>query len=359
MKVLFVIDSLIKGGKERRLVELVKGFYKKKIEFKIVLLTPIIEFDELKELGIEPLVIKRLIKKDPLVFFKLLNILRDFKPDIVNTWGLMPSFYVFPLKFFLKFKFVNSMIIDSPRKLDIRTKILSKPIFYFSDIIASNSYSGLESYSVRSKNTAVIRNGFDFSRVSYVKNSEEVKNELGIAIRFIVGMVAAFRYHKDYETLIKAAKKITAKRKDIAFVLVGDGPTLEASKKLAASDPAIIFTGKRSDVEAIISACDICVLSTYTEGISNSIMEYMALGKPVVATAGGGTKELVDDGVTGILIPARSPDIFAQKIEFLIGNKELRDKMGASGKEKVIKDFSIEKMVTDYISLFKKVSGTI
>lgn len=354
MKILFVIDSLIKGGKERRLVELIKGIEKTDIDYRYILLTDINEFKETENFKVRPIIIKRRIKKDPAVFYKLYKICREFKPDIINTWGFMPSFYTFPIAGLCKAKFVNSMIIDCPAKLDSRTKILSRPIFKYSDVIASNSNSGLDAYKVKSGKTVVIRNGFDFSRTDNIKSTEEIKNEFGVKNGSLVCMVAAFRIHKDHETLIAAARNILSLRHDVTFLLVGDGPTLEKSKEMSMGESKIIFTGKRSDIESIINACDLCVLSTYTEGISNSIMEYMALGKAVIATDGGGTKELVEDGVTGILVPARSPQIFSEKIIQLLDKPELRNKMGVAGKEKIAKDFSIEKMVSDYISLFER-----
>lgn len=358
MKILFIIDSLIKGGKERRFVELLKGIDRTDTEYKYLLLTDINEFVETQKLREKPLVIKRKIKKDPSVFLKLTRICRKFKPDIINAWGLMPAFYSFPVAAFLKIKFVNSMIIDAPKKLDMRTRILSKPILLFSDLIVSNSYAGLESYGIRSDKTRVISNGFDSKRLENLKNESEIRDDLGVRTRYSAVMVAAFRCHKDYKTMVSAARSVLSSRNDVTFIFVGDGPDLQSTKDEASGYDRIIFTGKRSDVESIINMCDIGLLSTYTEGISNSIMEYMALGKPVVATSGGGTKELIDEGETGFLVPERSPDVFSNKIMQLLENNELREKMGSSGRVKIEKYFSINKMISDYISIFKEISDT-
>ena len=103
---------------------------------------------------------------------------------------------------------------------------------------------------------------------------------------------------------------------------------------------------------------DICILSTFTEGISNSILEYMALGKPVIATRGGGTSEIVIDNKTGFLISPSNPEELTDKIEKLLNNIDLREQMGMAGKERVKKIFSSEIMVSKYVDFYKTITKT-
>ena len=118
----------------------------------------------------------------------------------------------------------------------------------------------------------------------------------------------------------------------------------------------IIFPGKRSDVESIVNIFDIGILLTNTklhgEGISNAIIEYMALGKPVIATRSGGTEEIVEDQKTGFLISPFDSTELIEKMEILINDPELRRKMGTAGKERIQKCFSIDKMVSKFISVY-------
>jgi glycosyltransferase involved in cell wall biosynthesis len=102
---------------------------------------------------------------------------------------------------------------------------------------------------------------------------------------------------------------------------------------------------------------DVCVLSTFTEGISNSILEYMALGKPVVATTGGGTLEIVDDNKTGFLIGPVDPIEFSEKIELLLNNDTLRTAMGEAGKNRVHANFSIDRMVQQFVLNYEKLTS--
>jgi glycosyltransferase involved in cell wall biosynthesis len=143
------------------------------------------------------------------------------------------------------------------------------------------------------------------------------------------------------------------RRKEVVFVAVGDGESLEASKKLAGDVGAIRFLGQQNNVEEIIATFDIGVLSTFTEGISNSVLEYMALRKPVVATDGGGTREVVVDGETGFLVPQEDPDALAAKIEYLLDNPDCARRMGEAGGVKIRHDFSITRMIEKTINLYE------
>ena len=118
----------------------------------------------------------------------------------------------------------------------------------------------------------------------------------------------------------------------------------------------IVFTGRQSDVESIINIFTVGVLSTnldvHGEGISNSIMEYMVLKKPVVATEGGGTAEIVFDGENGFLLPEKSPQIMAEKINYLLDHPEEARRMGESGRQLVYDSFNLRDMTKNYISLY-------
>ena len=141
----------------------------------------------------------------------------------------------------------------------------------------------------------------------------------------------------------------------------GGGLEFDRIEKLAGGNEKIILTGNRDDVESIVNTFDVGILLTnlerHGEGISNSIMEYMALGKPVIATTGGGTPEIVADGETGYLIPFRSPGMLAEKIEYLLDNEEIRKSMGMKGKERILREFSIDSMIEGHVSLYRFLTG--
>lgn len=357
MRIFYVIDDLGPGGAERRFVQLMKGLDPRRFATMVVLLTDIVHYDEIYKLGAEVVKLERRVKKDPLIYFRLFALCRRWKPDIVHAWGSMSAVYAGPVAKLLGVKLVNAMIAGAPERLNASQRLRRMLTFPLSDIVQSNSCAGLEAYRVPPGKRSMIHNGFDFARMKNLKGRDEVRAELSIRTPYVAGMVAGFRHHKDYDTLVRAARRVLEKRDDVTFVCVGGGPDLERIRELARGHGRIVFTGQRSDVESIVNAFDIGILSTFGEGISNSIMEYMAAGKPVVAAEGGGTRELVSDGETGFLVPRRSPERLAEKIDELLDDAELRENMGLRGKRKIEAEFSSERMTREHIELYERLAG--
>lgn len=116
----------------------------------------------------------------------------------------------------------------------------------------------------------------------------------------------------------------------------------------------IIFTGFREDIPEIMKGLDIFVLPSHSEGLSRTILEAMASAKPVIATEVGGNPEAIEDGVTGILVPAKEPDKLAEAILKLVKDREKRERMGVAGRERAEKLFSIEENVRKIEELYQK-----
>lgn len=358
IRILYIIDSFGPGGAERRLVQLLNGLGTSRFSTKVIMLTNIVHYTEVYDLETEVIKLDRKIRKDPSIFFRLYRICKGWKPEIIHAWGSMPAVYAGPVARLRGIKLINAMIADAPARLNRTQRIRSLISFPFSDIIQSNSRAGLDAYHVPEKKRSVVHNGFDFGRIRSLKDKDDMRTELGVETRYVAGMVAGFKFQKDYESLVRAARIITGRRDDATFVCVGDGPDLEQMRESATGIPRIIFTGKRSDVESIVNIFDIGILLTdlerHGEGISNSIMEYMASGKAVLATDGGGTRELVIDGETGFLVPQKSPDLLAERIDQLLNDDRLREEMGARGRARIRDEFSIEEMVKGHTRLYEQ-----
>lgn len=357
MKIIFIIDTLTAGGKERRLTELIKGLIStSKAECELVVMSSDIHYKEILDLGIKIHIILRKTKKDLTVFNKLYRIFKLFNPDIVHCWDSMTAVYSVPLCKCLKIKLINGMIVDSPLKRNFSNKDYRRAriTFPFSDFIVGNSRAGLKAYRAPEKKSIVIYNGFNFNRIKHLENSRVVLEQLNSDLDHIIGMVATNSVKKDYKTFFTAAQKLLKSRDDILFLAIGKNTDDENLKELIESKYSKHFRllGKRSDVESLINVMDICVLSTFTEGISNSIMEYMALGKPVIATSGGGTNEIVIDNNTGFLTNPSDPEDLSKKMEALLNNPEMRQKMGSCGRQRIIDYFSINSMVDNYHRLY-------
>ena len=359
MKILFIIDSLRLGGKERRLVELLKSLKEnRKIKCQLILLSDQIFYSEILSLNIETHLLTRKFRFDPFIFLSIYKICKNFRPDIVHSWESMCSVYTAPIARILGIKFINGMIANAPVKLKFLSKsyVRSKITFPLSHAIISNSYAGLKAYKVPKRKSVCIQNGFNFARLEKCESVEKTKEQLGIQDEKVVGMVARFESHKDYKTFIKSAQIILRKRKDVIFLAIGDGKNLLSSKKFAESlDPLKFkFLGKRNDIESMVNIFDIGVLSTFTEGISNSIMEYMAMGKPVVATDNDGSRELVEDKKTGFLVEAGNEKELSKKIEYLLNNTSVANKMGLEARKKIMHEFEIKNMASKFISLYER-----
>jgi len=362
MKILLLSDSLIKGGRERRMIELIKGLLERSdVEMELVLFANVIDYPEIHDLDIPLHILERKPKKDPRVFYRLYQLCKRFQPDVIHSWSSMCAILAFPSVKLLNIKLVNGNIANAPHNLKIWDKELfrAKLTFPFSDIIIGNSEAGLKAYYAPHSKSFCIHNGFDFNRILDLKDDEEIRNRFNIKTKYVVAKIAAFTNRKDYKTFVEAALKIVRMKDDVTFLGIGGGPNLEKTKELIPEKfkDKIIFTGPQFDVESIINIITIGVLSTnidiHGEGISNSIMEYMVLGKPVVATEGGGTNEIVQDGKTGYLIPPKSPEIFAEKLTYLLDNPEVTKQMGEAGKQRVYDHFNLEKMTEIYYQLYK------
>jgi glycosyltransferase involved in cell wall biosynthesis len=376
MKILFLIDSLGSAGKERQLIELLKGLKtQKNVRFQVVVLSASPSYDSyVKDLGEKNYFLERKVKKDLSIFLKLYKICKQFQPDVIHSWESMCSVYVTPIAKILGIQFINGLIRNVPPNLRPFGKrwIREKLTFPFSDIILANSYAGLRSFKVSKRKGYCIHNGFDFLRIENLQERESIRRKFNISTPNVVGMVGTFNIRKDYKTFLLSAMHILQKRKDVTFVAVGDGSnaredegrsTFEKCQAMvkAEFEERIKFFGKQKDVESIVNIFDVGVLLTnrnvHGEGISNSIMEYMALAKPVIATDGGGTGEIVVNDKTGFLLGSSNVEAIAERIEFLLDNKEIATAMGNAGKERLFREFSLEKMTDRYIELYRKCMG--
>ena len=357
MKILFFIEDLRAGGKERRLVELLKRLSQvPNISIVLVLTRKEIHYDEIFDLGIRIHYVERkFLKKDPRVFIKFFRIANKLKPDIIHVWGNVVAVFSIPSKMILRIPLINNQISDAPVKLN-NSFLHHRLTFPFSDQIIANSYAGLKAYGVDKSKGIVIYNGFDFRRIQNLPCKKTVLKNLNITTKYVVGMVASYSDLKDYETYIKASNIVNGKFSDVTFICVGEGDS-DPYEKLVHPQfkNNVVFLGRRKDVEQIMSICDIGVLCTYSEGISNALMEFSSLGKPIVSNFGGGTNELVLNEKTGYLVDPKSPEQVAEKILFLLLNERVRNNFGEEARRHVRDKFDIEKMVFEFRKIYSKI----
>lgn len=364
MKILFFIESLRAGGKERRILELLKGLKRHDdIQLEIVLTRKEIHYEEFFDLNIPLHIIERkFLKKDPRLFFKFYHLASKIKPDIIHVWGNMVAVYALPAVWNLGIPLLNNQITDATPNQKPLGKSLT---FKTSARIIANTEAGLVAYKAPREKSGVIYNGFNFNRLDSLRPKDDVRKDFDIKTRYVVGMVATLSPYKDYTTYIRAAQRILEKRNDVSFLCIGEGDATSLRNGVHEKNKDhILFLGKQSRVESIMNICDIGVLVTdvrnHAEGISNALLEFMALGKPVIATNFGGSVELVQNEKTGYLIDAFSDQQLAEAIDRLLSDENLRRKMGADSRTRIENTFSIDQMVSafyqEYQNLFQKKS---
>jgi glycosyltransferase involved in cell wall biosynthesis len=364
MKILMVINCLSKGGRERRMLELIKGLKEKNKDFDIYLicLSDKIDYQYVYDLPIKFEIVKKR-DKDISLIFKLRRRIKKFNPDIIHSWDVMSSGYLTVAKMFLNKIIVNGVIYNSAQNSDAYDREYLKIKFFtaISDITVANSHAGLKAYKTSPKNTVCIYNGIDLKRFENLKPIRQVEQDIlkkDKSDHFVVTMVAAFEPRKDYDTVIDAAIKLCSYNKKVVFLLIGEGST---KTRIMAKVPAqllgnqIHFLGMRDDIESIHQLTDVGLLITAPcEGLSNSVIEYMAAGKPVIASEGGGTDELVQNGDTGYLVENKNSAQIIQKLEALMEDPHQAAIMGESGQKWVQENLDVKKMTDSYLELYTR-----
>lgn len=189
-----------------------------------------------------------------------------------------------------------------------------------------------------------------FDAVTSCKNKkEEIKGKLGLDNSLIVGTIARSSEQKGIEYLLHAVKRIIKQFPDITFIIAGEGLWMkklgDLSIGLGISDK-VKFLGFTDDIPEILSVMDIFVLPSLWEGMPNVVLEAMAAGKPVIATDTGGSKDIIDSNINGVLVEPGNSEALAEAILKLLGNPEQRQRLGESARETVKERFPIDKMVS-------------
>src|SRR5262247_4497438 len=171
----------------------------------------------------------------------------------------------------------------------------------------------------------------------------------------VVGCVAGLKPVKGHRHLLEAAAKVMKGDARVHLVLVGDGELrdeIAAHARRLGIGARTNLLGHREDSAQLAAAFDVAVLASLSEGLPNAVMEAMAAGAPVVATAVGGTTELIIDGVTGFLVPPADADALARRILDMIRNPELSSRMAAQGRRRTLSQFGMRRMVESVERLY-------
>ncbi len=173
----------------------------------------------------------------------------------------------------------------------------------------------------------------------------------------VVGNVAALTDHKDHVTLIEAAARVRARIPGVWLVIVGEGERRDHLQALARErglHERCLFTGFRSDLDRLLPAFTVFCLSSHLEGLGTSLLDAMAFGLPVVATAAGGIPEAVDNGRTGRVVPVRDPEALAAALVEVLTDPERGRTMGAAGRHRFLERFTADRMVEATLRVYEE-----
>jgi len=289
---------------------------------------------------------------------RLASNLRRQDIDILHSYGFYPNFFAIPPAWLARVPVIVASIRDTGEWTTPAQNRAQSLVCRLADHVLVNAAAvvdRLEREGYDRSRISVIENGVDLSRFPLHRDRGALRHELGVAAGAPLVAVLARMHSNTYGVDLKgiryfleAAAILSRRFQEARFLIVGDGPLRAEMERYALRlglGNRVVFMGFRLDIPEILSEVSVAVSPSLAEAISNSVIESMAAGVPVVATRVGGTPEAVQDGVTGILVPPRDSDALARAIGRLLEDRDLAVRFGRSGRRRVEDRFSTERMV--------------
>ncbi len=371
-RVLQFINSFHQGGSERQAVQLTRLLVEDETYevFLVCLNDEGVLRNEVEKLGFNEIPEFRLTSFFNLDFLKQVKRCAEFikenKIDIVHTHDFYTNVFGMSAAVLagVKRKIASKRETDGMRSK--AQKIVEKIAFQRADSIVVNA-EAIKDYLIRRGVSAgklnIIYNGLDLERLTPKESSRTtILKEFGLPqgedVRFIT-LVANLRHEiKNQPMFLKAAKKILSKYPNTHFILAGEGELQNELENLARSfqiDDNTHFIGLCKKVPELLSISFACALTSFSEGFSNSILEYMSASKPVVATKVGGAAEAIVDNETGFLVESDDDDNLAEKIIWLLDNPDKAVEMGKLGRNIIEMRFSCEAQLNKTKTLYESI----
>jgi polysaccharide deacetylase family protein (PEP-CTERM system associated) len=369
------IDSNL-GGTENQLLKLTRGLDPKLLDVRLIGLHETEWFREHRgEFRCPTDVIEFNNFRHPLTylnFFRLVNLLRRMRPDVVHTF--FPAANIFGV---MAARLAGVQGIVSSRRdygewMSTRYLLATRFANRFVGRIVANSNQVKElterKEKVDGKRIEVIYNGIDINLFSRVPCDEALKQKLDIAAGDkVIGIVANFRPMKRHTTFIHAAGEILQKRRDVCFVLIGEDASIpglkDSVKKLAQSlgihdRMRFVDAQGQHDVLRYLSIMDVGVNCSEGEGLSNAVMEYMTFGVPCVVSGSGGNPDLVTGEVHGAVFALEDHHALATQILRMLDSPELRQRFAVNARTRIETEMSLPAMLLNYQRFYQEMAET-
>jgi glycosyltransferase involved in cell wall biosynthesis len=367
MKVLFVICNLDRGGTETQAVELAKRLLSTGCQVTVASLQDGPLRAALQQANVR---VVDFPKKGGLVsarglyqFLRLWRFIYTEKFDVVHSHDLWANLITVPAA---KFAGVP-VVLSSQRDLahlywytPSRKKVIGRIHRWATGVIVNSAavYELVQrEFRVPAGQIHMVHNGVAFERfVSSRTNRRRLFPELDHHAKLVVTIANMHTAIKGHYELIEAARRVKSTFSDAKFIFVGDGAersALESSAEASGVQDSIVFLGQRTDIPELLACCDIFVLPSRAEGLPNSLLEAMAAGLPVVATAVGGVPEVIEDGVSGLLIPPRDPVSLADAILRILEDPAFAAGLALAGRERARMHFDFDRVVAALESVYE------
>jgi sugar transferase (PEP-CTERM/EpsH1 system associated) len=370
-----VIYRLDVGGLENGLVNLINRIPAERFRHVIICLTDYSAFRRRIQRGDVPVfTLNKPPGNSPVLHFKLWWLLMQLRPDIVHTRNLAALEGTLPAALAgvpVRIHGEHGRDIDDLDGRNTRRQIMRRLFRPFVHHYIAVSRD-LESYLQRKLGVppsciAQIYNGVDSELFHPAGERRAEVPCAGFARKgeFVIGTVGRMQDVKDQLTLARAFVRLMqgfpGAEQRLRLVMIGDGPLREKVRVLLANAGVEQFAwlpGEHDDVPRIMRSFDLFVLPSLAEGISNTILEAMASGIPVVATAVGGNPELIEPGVTGTLVPRNDAECMARAMRAYVESAELCAHQGSEARRAVERRFGMDAMVNAYIAVYDRLLAT-
>jgi len=365
IKLLQILTNFHIGGTERQVANLALGIDSSRFDLHLACLLHsgelLAELESLRAPRPE-FRIGRLYS--PKTFWQGLRLARYVRRNliqIVHSFGFYPNVFTVPVARLAGASIVVASIRDTGDLLTPRQRRMEKMVCRWADCVLVNAEAireNLISQGYDPANIVVIRNGIKPPRSAGKERGAVLRQELGLPPHArLVAVFSRLNRMKGVEYYLDAARIVAGSYPDVRFLVVGDGGSKKGLEELASRlelGERIVFTGFRSDVPDLLPEVSISVLPSLSEGTSNTLLESMAAGVPVIATRVGGNPEVVEDGVSGLLVPPRDSAALAAATVRLLEDEALALRVGQAGRQRVADLFSIDGSVHETERLYQR-----
>lgn len=366
-----IIHRLDVGGMENGLVNLVNHMPRERYRHAIICMTDYSAFrDNIRRDDVEVYALHKQPGKDPGVHVRLWRLLRSLRPDLVHTRNLG----TLETQLTAMLAGVRHRVhgehgweisdTDGSNRRNQRLRRLARPLVGEYIALSRHQIDYLRRViSVPEGRLTHICNGVDTERFRPSAAGREALAESGFAPdALVVGAVMRMQAVKGPDVLLEAFLRLRERspeaRRRLRLAMIGDGPLLGGLRERVAAAGAgadVWLPGQRSDIPALMRGMDLLVVPSHAEGICNTLLEGMSSGLPVIATTVGGNPDLVDDGVSGTLVPAADPAALAAALEACLADPLRLEREGRAARARAEHRFSLRVMVNAYMAVYERV----